>query len=154
VRSGPAIARFFGTISPSTVCSPATIASATVNETACSTGTGTPSGASGPSSRCAITGSASAPSPRPHTVMPNWAPAISSGSSWPARSTVRALATPVAASASICSRRAVSMANSAPTKNALPASSSTVTGSASRVLMARPPPAGRARRPSSARPRW
>ena len=58
VRSGAASARFFGTISPSTMCSSVTSDSATANPTIRSTSSGTSTTAcTAPSSRCATAGS-------------------------------------------------------------------------------------------------
>ena len=49
--SGPAIAMFFGTISPSSTCNTTTIVIATTNDTVCSTASGTPRRSNGFSSR-------------------------------------------------------------------------------------------------------
>ena len=49
--SGPAIAMFFGTISPSSTCSTTTMVIATTNDTVCSTASGTPNKSNGFSSR-------------------------------------------------------------------------------------------------------
>ena len=49
--SGPAIAMFFGTISPSSTCSTTTIVIAMTNDTVCSIASGTPTRSNGVSSR-------------------------------------------------------------------------------------------------------
>ena len=117
--SGPAIAMFFGTISPSSTCSTTTIVIAMTNDTVCSTVSGMPSKWNGFSSRCATAGSPTRPSRIEQTVMPSCAPASISGRFSPARMTVTALCLPCSARASSRSRRAEINANSAPTKNAL-----------------------------------
>src|SRR6185503_11248632 len=124
--SGPAIAMFFGTISPSSTCSTTTIVIAMTNETVCSTVSGIPSKWNGISSRCATAGSPTRPNRIEQTVMPSCAPASISGRFSPARITVTALCLPCSARASSRSRRAEINANSAPTKNALAASSTAV----------------------------
>ncbi len=49
--SGPAIAMFFGTISPSRMCSTTTIVIAMTNDTVCRTASGTPKRSNAGSSR-------------------------------------------------------------------------------------------------------
>ncbi len=140
IRSGPAIAMFLGTISPSRMCATTTIASDTANASGCSTASGRPTHASGRSSRCATAGSPRRPSRSEQIVMPSCDAASMRERSAPARSTVRAAAVPESAIASSRSRRAEMSANSAPTKNALAASSAIAASSASRSLpTARPP---------------
>ena len=124
--SGPAMAMFLGTISPSSTWSTTTIVIAMMNDTVCSTVSGMPSARKGVSSRCATAGSPTRPSRIEQTVMPSWAPASISGRFSPARITVTALRLPCSARASSRSRRADINANSAPTKNALAPRSSTV----------------------------
>ena len=72
--------------------------------------------------------------------MPSWAPAITRQTFSIARSVVRAMEEPALARGSIWVRRAETRANSAPTKNALKASSAIATNTAVRSLMRRPPP--------------
>src|SRR4051812_1568932 len=124
--SGPAIAMFFGTISPSSTCSTTTMVIAMMNDTVCSTVSGMPSRWNGSSNRCATAGSPTRPSAIEQIVMPSCAPASISGRFSPARMTATALCLPCSANASSRSRRAEINANSAPTKNALAASSKTV----------------------------
>src|SRR3954452_4362320 len=124
--SGPAIAMFFGTISPRSTCSTTTIVIAMTNDTVCRTVAGMPSNPNGLSNRCATAGSPTRPSRIEQTVMPSCAPASISGSFSPARMTATALCLPCSARVSSRSRRAEISANSAPTKNALAARSSTV----------------------------
>ncbi len=64
--------------------------------------------------------------------MPSWAPAITSDTFSIADSVVRAAREPPCASGSIWLRRADSSANSAPTKNALSASSTTASSTPNR----------------------
>ena len=71
VDSGPAMAMFFGTISPSSTCIVTTIASAMTNDTVCSTVSGIPTTANGFSSRWATAGSPTRPSRIEQTVMPS-----------------------------------------------------------------------------------
>src|SRR5271165_2517839 len=129
--SGPAIAMFFGTISPSSTCSTTTIVIATTNDTVCSTAAGTPKKSNGRSSRSATAGSPTRPSRIEHTVMPSCAPASISDRFSPARITVTALRLPCSARASSRSRRAEISANSAPTKNPFATSSKTVSSTPS-----------------------
>src|SRR3954454_15499323 len=124
--SGPAIAMFFGTISPSSTCSTTTIVIAMTNDTVCRTVSGMPSNPNGLSNRCATAGSPTRPSAIEQTVLPSCAPASISGRFSPARMTATALCLPCSANASSRSRRAEINANSAPTKNALAARSTTV----------------------------
>src|SRR6201988_5298268 len=124
--SGPAIAMFCGTISPSSTCSTTTIVIAMTNDTVCSTVSGIPSKWNGVSSRCATAGSPTRPNRIEQMVMPSCAPASITGRFCPARITVTALCLPCSARASSRSRRAEINANSAPTKNALAARSTEV----------------------------
>src|SRR4051794_24059522 len=133
--SGPAIAMFLGTISPRSTCSTTTMVIATTNDTVCSTASDTPSRSNGASSRCATAGSPTRPRRIEHTVMPSWAPASISDRFWPAWITVTALRLPCSASASRRSRRAEISANSAATKKAFKASSSTVSRTPNRSLI-------------------
>src|SRR6267378_4189185 len=124
--SGPAIAMFFGTISPSSTCSTTTIVIAITNDTVCRTVSGMPIKWNGFSNRCATAGSPTRPNRIEQIVIPSCAPASITGKFSPARMTVTALCLPCSARASSRSRRAEINANSAPTKNALAARSSTV----------------------------
>src|SRR5882757_660045 len=133
--SGPAMAMFFGTISPSSTCNTTTIVIATRKDTVCSTASGTPSRSNGVSSRWATAGSPTRPSRIEHTVMPSCAPASISERFCPARITAIALRLPCSARASSRSRRAEMSANSAATKKALAASSNTVSRTPSRSLI-------------------
>src|SRR6202171_4420219 len=124
--SGPAIAMFLGTISPSSTGSNTTMVSATKNDTVGNYASGPPNRSNGFSSRWATAGWPMRPSRIEHTVMPSCAPASITGRFSPARMTVTALCLPCSARASRRSRRAEISANSAATKNAFAASSSTV----------------------------
>ena len=148
------MAMFFGTISPSSTCSVTTIASATANDTVCSrAGETPPTESNGRRSRSATAGSPSRPSRIDDTVIPSWAPANISGSCSPARIAVTALDLPCSANASSRSRRAEISENSAPTKNALVATSRMVANTPSKSPINEPfprrnhrgPPAGSAR---------
>ena len=101
------------------------------------------------SSRWATAGSPTAPRPSEQTVMPSWAPAITSETFSIARSVVRAAREPAWARGSIWLRRAETRANSAPTKNALKASRTTARTTRGRSLidslLARPAGPGSAR---------
>ena len=141
-RSGPATARFLGTISPSTTCRYTTMASASTNAMGCARLVLTPRACSGSSMRWAIAGSATRPRVVEQTVTPSWAHASMSETCSMAHSTVRARRLPASASGSMALRRAEMMANSAPTKNALPASRMTARRSAT-VLFTRAHPARR-----------
>src|ERR1700738_5171638 len=121
--SGPAIAMFFGTISPSSTCNTTTIVIATTNDTVCSTAPGTPNRSNGFSNTFATAGSPMRPNRIEHTVIPSCAPASITERFCPARITVTALRLPCSASASSRSRRAEISANSAPTKKAFASNS-------------------------------
>src|SRR5580693_3088394 len=136
--SGPAMAMFFGTISPSSTCTVTTIASAIARDSGCSSAGETPTTSNGRRSRSATAGSPSRPSRIDDTVIPSWAPANISGSCSPARMTVTALDLPCSASASNRSRRAEISENSAPTKNALVAISKMVANTPSRSPISNP----------------
>src|SRR3989440_2462966 len=122
--SGPTRVRFFGTISPITVCANTTTISAHTNATGCAKESG----------RCttsrtwvrtpASAGSAIAPSPSEHTVTPSCAPAIIKGICAIAASASRARFEK-AACGSMTVRRAAISENSPATKNALPSNSNT-----------------------------
>jgi hypothetical protein len=71
--------------------------------------------------------------------MPSWLMASMSVACSMAHSAVLALRLPFSASGSICERRAEMTANSAPTKNALPASSTNSHARPAQSLIARPP---------------
>src|SRR6266702_6597305 len=123
--SGPTRVRFFGTISPITVCANTTTISARTNATGCAIDAGSRTSASTPVSRCVYAGSRIPPRPIEQTVTPSCAPAIISGICSIARSARRArFEYPVIGSMTV--RRAAISENSPATKNALP-SSSTVT---------------------------
>src|ERR1700682_1504344 len=124
--SGPASAMFFGTISPSSTCNTTTIVIAMTNDTVCRTVSGMPINPNGFSNRCATAGSPTRPNRIEQIVIPSCAPASITGRFSPARMTVTALCLPCSARASRRSRRAEISANSAATKNAFAASSSTV----------------------------
>ena len=142
---------FFGTISPSSTCSVTTIASATKNDTVCSTASGMPAKWNGVSSRWATAGSPMRPSRIEQMVMPSCAPASISDRFSPARITVTALFLPCSASASSRSRRAEISANSEPTKNALAPSSSTISSTPRRSPISGPAPRHPNRRGGPAR---
>src|SRR5690625_1997612 len=111
---------FFGTISPSTMCSAVTIPSAIASAMGWTSPWGTPTAANGPSSRCATAGSPTAPRPTEHTVIPSCAQAIIKETSSMARNVIRAAPEPPAANGSTWVRRAEMSENSAPTKKAFP----------------------------------
>ena len=129
-RSGPAMAMFFGTISPSTTCRDTTTTSARENAIGWTSASGMPQLSNSGSMRCASAGSPTAPRPSEQMVMPSWAPAIIRETFSMARRVVLAEREPCCARGSIWLRRAEMSANSAPTKKALKASSSTATRSA------------------------
>src|SRR6476660_8579583 len=124
--SGPAIAMFFGTISPRSTCSTTTIVIAMTNDAVCRTVSGMPSKWNGLSNRCATAGSPTRPNRIAQTVMQSCAPASITGRFSTDRMTVTALCLPCSARASSRSRRAEINANSAPTKKPLAASNATV----------------------------
>jgi len=129
-RSGLVTARFFGTISPITTWRYTTIPSAIVKPTTWEAPAGRPIAISGSSIACAIAGSATTPMPVEQMVIPSCAHASMSETCSMAQSTVLADREPAAASGSICERRADMIANSAPTKKALAASSTAPISSA------------------------
>ena len=94
MRSGPAIAMFFGTISPITMCPTTTTTSEIANATGASTAMGSPSQVKGRSMRWATAGSPRRPSSSEQIVMPSWAAASMRDRSAPARSTVEAPGVP------------------------------------------------------------
>ena len=81
-----------------------------------------------------MTGSATTPSDVEQTVTPSWAAASIKETCSIAHSTTRARRDPASASGSTALRRAEMIANSAPTKNALPASNAALTARAHPVL--------------------
>ena len=105
----------------------------------------------GPSSRCAIAGSLSAPRPSEQMVMPSCAQAIITETFSIARNVVAAVREPFDARTSIWVRRAEISANSAPTKKALAPSRTTVRARARESLMRRPPRPPATQEP---RPAW
>src|SRR6266545_4761420 len=117
--SGPTRVRFFGTISPITVCANTTTISARTNATGCAIDCGIRTRSNTPVSRWAKAGSAMAPRPSEQTVTPSCAPAIINGICSIALSARRARFE-VAAIGSMTVRRAAISANSPATKNALP----------------------------------
>src|SRR5690606_34447818 len=126
-----------------------TIVIAMTKAIVCTSASGTPAHSRGSATRCATAGSAIAPRPSEHTVMPSCAPAIMSETCSIARSVSRAAREPSAAFGSICVRRAATSANSAPTKKALAARSRTASSSAppsATVTPAGLAPAGRSLR--------
>ena len=72
--SGRAIARFFGTSSPNSICTSVDSARASTVPTAIPTATGTPAQPNISANEAPINGSATYPTSRPVTVMPSWAP--------------------------------------------------------------------------------
>ena len=135
VRSGPAIAMFLGTISPSTMCATTTTTSEIVNATGPSTSSGSPSQLNGRSMRWATAGSPRRPSSSEQIVMPSWAAASMRDRSAPAFSTAEAPEVPARAIVSNRSRREEINANSAPTKNALASSRRTAAPRARKSLL-------------------
>jgi hypothetical protein len=124
-RSGSAIARFFGTISPIKTCRIVMKASAIANEIGCSRTSGSPTSSKKPASWCAIAGSPRRPSSSEQIVMPSWAPASISETFLLALMTIFARALPCSSNASSRSRRDEIRLNSAPTKNAFASSRTT-----------------------------
>ena len=106
-----------------------------MNATGCSQASGRFTASATGSIRWASAGSATAPRPSEHTVIPNWAAAIIWESPSIARSVVRATREPAAAFGSTFVRRAETSANSAPTKKALPSSSTRPSQIAAWVLI-------------------
>ena len=78
--SGPAMAMFLGTISPMTMCRNTTIDRAIAKAIGCSSPSGTWSACRPSSIRWATAGSATAPRPSEHRVMPSWQAASMVGS--------------------------------------------------------------------------
>ena len=124
-RSGTENARFFGTISPNTTCRYETSSSATRNAITSTIASARPVSPSGSASRWWIAGSETFRISSEQMVMPSWLVASMSVACSIAYSAVFAAREPFSASGSICERRAEMTANSAPTKNALKASSTT-----------------------------
>ena len=146
VCSGPAMAMFFGTISPSATCAETTSSSAMTSDTGCSHASGTPRAWNTGSSSAATAGSPRAPSSTPHSVMPSCAQAIISETFSIALSVARAREL-VTAIGSMTVRRAAISENSAATKNALAASNSTTRPSSSHSLVIASAPSAARRRP-------
>ena len=92
------------------------------------------------STRCATAGSPTAPSTSEQTVMPSWLTPITSDMFSIARQRGPAIREPASARGSIWVRRAETSANSAPTKNALPSSSSAATSERGPAAHDAPPP--------------
>ena len=140
---GPASAMFFGTISPRPAVQVGDDRQRDHERDGCTRRRARPARRTG-SRRCAIAGSATAPSPSEQTVMPSWAPAIISETC----SIAPACAPPRArlARGSIWVRRAEIRANSAPTKNALASRSAPISSSDRGQLIGSPPHAGAGRR--------
>lgn len=141
-RSGPAIERFLGIISPATTCRYVTIDRAMTSDTGWIRTSGRCTAWKSGSSRCAMAGSATAPSPSEHSVTPSWhAASMSETCSMAARAErARAL---VWARGSIWLRRADSTANSAPTKKAFPRIRNTARTSEASLLTRHLPSWGR-----------
>src|SRR5256714_13984958 len=126
--SGLTRVRFFGTISPNTVCANTTAISARTNATGSAADTGRRTASRTRASRWASAGSAIAPRPNEQTVTPSCDPAIIRGICSIARTASRARLLP-AAKGSTMVRRAATTANSPPTKNALPSNRTRTTSS-------------------------
>ena len=138
-RAGWAIAMFLGTISPTVIWKNTTRAMATTNATGCTNDSGTRAQAKTGSSEWAMAGSAIAPRPSEHIVMPNWAPAIISVTFSIARRVNRAPGFPAEAASSMAVRRTETSANSAPTKKALANNSARAIRKAVVLVMPDPP---------------
>ena len=124
-RVGTENDRFLGTISPSTTCRNVTSSSATTNDTRPTVSLGQPGRAERSSNRWWIAGSETLRMSSEQMVMPSCEVASISVACSIAHSVVRAARLPPSASGSTCERRAVTTANSAPTKKAFAASSTT-----------------------------
>ncbi len=142
VVAGAASAMFFGIISPISMCRYVArvraIAKATGWTSACGMWTASNAG----SIRCAMAGSATAPSTREETVMPSWAVAIIWEMCSRPHRVIRARLSPAFARGSIWLRRTEIRANSAPTKKALVSSVRAPISSCTTVI-GRPPAPGR-----------
>ncbi len=123
--SGIENAMFLGTISPKTTCKKVTNASATANDASVTPRSDRPVSPNGISSRWWIDGSATFRITSEQTVMPSWQVASMSVACSIAQSAVVAARLPDSAFGSICERRAEMTENSAPTKKAFSASSTT-----------------------------
>ncbi len=140
--TGAASAMFFGTISPISMCRYVARVSAITNATGWTRACGRWTASKPGSSRCAMAGSATAPSTSEETVMPSWAVAIIAERCSSAHSVIRARLSPAWARGSIWLRRTEIRANSAPTKNAL-VSSVRAPMARCRAVIGAPPRAGR-----------
>ena len=116
---------FFGTISPMVTCRKVTSSRATAKATMSAISTGMPTASSGTAIRWWIAGSATCRISSEQTVIPSCAQASINETFSMARRVVCARLDPASASGSIWLRRADMTANSAPTKKALPSSSTT-----------------------------
>lgn len=117
--TGAASARFFGIISPISMCRYVATVSAITKAIGWTKASGTPAASKAGSSRCAMVSSATAPSTNDETVIPSWAVAIIAEMCLRPHRVIRARLLPSWARGSIWLRRTEIRANSAPTKNAL-----------------------------------
>ena len=124
-RSGTEKERFFGTISPNTTCRKVTSTRAMTKASALITSAVSGVRPSGTSSRWWIAGSDTFKINSEQMVMPSWLVASIKVACSIAYSEVCAAVLPASARGSICDRRAEMTANSAPTKKAFKASSTT-----------------------------
>ena len=140
VRSGPISARFFGTISPNTMCSTVTIPSPMPNPMVCSTASGI---STIPCTACsmsrAIAGSVRRPTASEHSVIPNCAPPRVVSTSDCIRCAARAERFPVAAWPSTTARFAPMRPNSTATNAPLNTMSTRPTAMANAVMARRHP---------------
>ena len=142
-RSGAENAMFFGTSSPNTTCRNVTMTSVITNPIPPMTSSGSPVRPSGASSRWWMAGSDTSRISSEAAVMPSCVVESMSVACSIAPSAVRAERRPSSASGSTCERRAEMTANSAATKNALTASSSTSQTSPAQSFTAPPSRDGR-----------
>ncbi len=143
VATGAASAMFFGIISPMSMCRYVARVSAITKAIGWTRASGTPTASNGGSSRCAMAGSATAPSTSDEMVMPSWAVAMAADRCSRPQRVLLARRLPWTACGSIWLRRTEMRANSAPTKNALVRRVSRPMASWT-VVIGRPPPRGRA----------
>ena len=149
-RSGTENARFFGTISPNTTCRYETRSRAIRNAIVSTIASPSPVSPRGSASRWWIAGSETFKISSEQIVMPSCEVASISVACSIAYRAVFAARDPRSASGSICDRRAEMTANSAPTKNALNARSTTSHARPAQSLTsAHPLRSGRALRPAS-----
>lgn len=99
--TGAASAMFLGTISPISMCRYVARVRAITNAIGCTSASGTFIASNGGSSRCAMAGSATAPSTSDDTVMPSWAVAIIADRCSNAQSVIFARFSPARARGSI-----------------------------------------------------